>query len=148
MSDNLDNYTVEELQNEINKRNMKVASWYEFDQDNSGGYFVENDKVTHRVFIQALSLEDCITKAEALGIYFNGCDSGRDCDCCGDRWYKPYSELKFPIDWSKGISFNNIEEYAQYLADKYAWYNIKVEAYLYYLDGTKKEILSDKTRVA
>lgn len=136
-------YTTEELQNEINKRNMKTASWYEFSQNNSGGSFTENDKVTHRVFIQAMSLKDCLSKAESIGIYFNGCDSGRDCSCCGDRWYQP-DLLKFPKHWDKGISFNNIEEYAQYLADKYGWYSIKVEAYLYYLDGTKKEITTIK----
>jgi hypothetical protein len=21
------------------------------------------------------------------GVYFNGVEKGRDCDCCGDRWY-------------------------------------------------------------
>lgn len=26
-------------------------------------------------------------RAIYIGIYFNGCDTGADCTCCGDRWY-------------------------------------------------------------
>lgn len=25
-------------------------------------------------------------------IYFDGCDDGRDCPCCGDRWYRAWGD--------------------------------------------------------
>lgn len=139
----LQRYTTEELQNEINKRNMKIALWYEFNQNNSGGSFIENDKVTHRIFIQAMSLKDAVSKSEELGVYFNGCDSGIDCPCCGDRWSEP-NALEFPVDWGKGSVFNNIEEYSEYMAKNYGWFEMKNDSYLYYLDGTKKVVKAVK----
>ncbi len=30
--------------------------------------------------------------AEVIGIYFDGCDLGKDCDCCGDRWGRAWSD--------------------------------------------------------
>ena len=61
-------------------------NWYCFDQNNSGGYFDVDDKVCHRLFIEAESFDDAISKAEELGCYWNGVDKGIDCSCCGDRW--------------------------------------------------------------
>lgn len=62
--------------------------WFVFDQNNSGGSFVVNDKVCHRLFIEADSFDNAVEKAEELGCYWNGVDEGIDCPCCGDRWYK------------------------------------------------------------
>lgn len=61
--------------------------FYEFDQNNSGGHFIVDDKVCHRLFIEADSQTEAIVKAEELGCYWGGVDSGIDCPCCGDRWY-------------------------------------------------------------
>lgn len=61
--------------------------YYEFRQNNSGGWFDVDDRVTLSVWIQATSANDANILADSLGIYFNGCRSGIDCDCCGDRWY-------------------------------------------------------------
>ncbi len=76
-----------------------MKTFYAFDQNNSGGSFVVNDKLCHRVIIEADTEVEAINKAEILGVYFNGVDLGMDCDCCGDRWYKPH-ELKFPLEYS------------------------------------------------
>lgn len=65
--------------------------FYEFDQNNSGGSFVVNDEVCHRLFIEADSEEQAISKAEELGCYWNGVADGIDCPCCGDRWSR-YAE--------------------------------------------------------
>lgn len=64
----------------------KTTTWYEFTQNDSGGYFVQDDKVCHRLFIEANSFNEAMEKAEELGCYFNGVDDGIDCPCCGDRW--------------------------------------------------------------
>lgn len=65
--------------------------FYEFDQNNSGGSFIVDDNVCHRLFIEATNEEEAIAKAEDLGCYWNGVANGIDCSCCGDRW-TPYAD--------------------------------------------------------
>ena len=62
--------------------------FYHFSQNNSGGSF-ESDKssgITHHVIVEGRDWKDVKHRAEDIGLYWNGCDSGRDCSCCGDRW--------------------------------------------------------------
>ena len=63
--------------------------FYEFSQNNSGGSFDVSGQLCHRLFIEAENETQAIIKAEAMGVYFNGCDKGMDCPCCGDRWHSP-----------------------------------------------------------
>lgn len=63
--------------------------WYEYDQNNSGGEWL---KPAVHVFIQAEDGGEADARAATVGIYFDGCSDGRDCSCCGDRWYS--SEYK------------------------------------------------------
>ena len=160
--------------------------FYEFNQNNSGGHFVVNDKLCHRLFIEADNEYEAIKKAEELGCYWYGVAEGRDCSCCGDRWHKdwlePVNMEKFmnkgyrayvydgiynntisewnkrygkydvvePPKWDEEysrrylgrIKFNNIEEYAQLLADEYGW--TTPDARIYYKDGVVKEIFKRK----
>ena len=40
------------------------------------------------VWVMAESAAEADTLAKKYaGVYFDGCASGQDCDCCGDRWY-------------------------------------------------------------
>jgi len=71
------------------------TKFYEYTQNNSGGSFTEDEKLCHRVFIEDKNIDDANTKAENIGIYFNGLEDGLDCECCGDRWCQP-NEIKFP----------------------------------------------------
>lgn len=64
------------------------TKFYHFRQNNSGGSVVIDDDVAINVIIEANSAEQANRSAQAIGIYFDGCDSGKDCSCCGDRWYK------------------------------------------------------------
>lgn len=64
--------------------------FFEFNQNNSGGVFHVDDRVCHRVFIEADSRGEAIDIAENLGCYWNGVLTGVDCPCCGDRWSLPY----------------------------------------------------------
>lgn len=162
-------------------------NWYEFTQNNSGGYFDVDDKVCHRLFIEAESFDDAVEKAENLGCYWDGVSNLIDCPCCGDRWSKRYDK---PVDiekyntkgytaivydniydntkdeWDRRyrkyevieepefktnysirtyigkIRFNNIEQYAQFLADEHGW--TVPDARIYYHDGNIKEIFSTK----
>lgn len=79
---------------------IKELRWYSFRQNNSDGRFYYDDNLGIEVFIQATSADEANSRAENLGIYFNGCDEGRDCPCCGDRWYSLWNsdegEVEFP----------------------------------------------------
>lgn len=118
--------------------------FYEYKQNNSGGSFDVDDKLCNRLFIEADSAKIANRIAEGLGCYWNGVDAGLDCECCGDRW-TPRSEG----DWrcvnldkvNEWYGVNTIEEYAQYLADKYGM--TIPDARIYYANGTVKEIFKN-----
>lgn len=40
----------------------------------------------HHVVIEARDADHANEIALLNGIYFDGCESGNDCSCCGDRW--------------------------------------------------------------
>lgn len=61
--------------------------YYTYRQSNPGGSFIQDDRVGQYVIIEADNPRDANRHAERIGIYFNGVDEGRDCSCCGDRWY-------------------------------------------------------------
>ena len=72
-----------------------TLSIYRFHQNNSGGYItddvvIENPKqgfmVDYDVYIHATSEDEANRIAESCGVYFDGVEKGKDCDCCGDRW--------------------------------------------------------------
>jgi hypothetical protein len=68
--------------------------FYTFNQNNSGGSFDHdpNAGIGYCVCVEAANETDANQRAEQIGLYFNGCDSGMDCDCCGDRWYEQWRE--------------------------------------------------------
>lgn len=61
-------------------------NFYEFDQNNSGGYFDVDENLCHKLIIEAENFEEAVQKAESLGCYWDGVENGVDCPCCGDRW--------------------------------------------------------------
>lgn len=65
--------------------NMK---WYHFRQNNSGGSFLG----PKNVLVQAPSASTANALAQDYGVYFDGCEAGLDCECCGDRWDRVYSD--------------------------------------------------------
>lgn len=60
------------------KVNLK---WWHFSQNNSGGYFIDNDVVSHDVFIQARNAEEAEAKAAKIFEPYSAY-----CGCCGERW--------------------------------------------------------------
>jgi hypothetical protein len=79
--------------------------FYRFNQNNSGGEFKKiNGLSASNVFVQANSAEEANDRAEEFGLYFYGCEDGRDCPCCGDRWNMAdekwtdkYPAIKWPV---------------------------------------------------
>lgn len=61
--------------------------WWTTDQNNSGGYFIENDDVSHWVSFQAENAEQAKSKASDIFSEY-----GEYCDCCGERWYFDFEE--------------------------------------------------------
>ncbi|MGY9985041.1 hypothetical protein HV198_09005 [Citrobacter freundii] len=55
--------------------------WWHFNQNNSGGYFIDNNTVSHDVFIQARNADEARTKAENIFEPYS-----EYCTCCGERW--------------------------------------------------------------
>lgn len=122
-----------------------MSKFFEFDQSNSGGSFITDDKVCHRLFIEADSVEEAIEKAESLGCYWNGVDNGRDCPCCGDRWSGPWNDGEsYPMEYDlrNKIVFNSVEEHAQYLANNFGWTSPDIR--IFYADGTVREIFTQR----
>jgi hypothetical protein len=105
------------------------AKFYTFNQNNSGGHFDVNDRICEYVIIEAIDADDANMRAENIGIYFNGCEDGRDCDCCGDRWY--------PQDNGEGKDVPSI--FGTPVTKTYtSWY--RSGCIIYYLDGRVEKV--------
>ncbi len=100
---------------------MENLKWFEFRQNNSGGYFEDNENVCEYVLIQAKSAASAISKAEEM------MDNSDSCPCCGDRW-------DFDVEDKDGTDSPTI--YGQEL-DKVesSWFRKKV--ILHYANGGK-----------
>jgi hypothetical protein len=115
--------------------------FYQFRQNNSGGSFVENNKVAHFVIIEAEDHVQANEIAESIGIYFDGCEKELDCDCCGDRW----SEVEEGEGDETPVLYGEpINKYDDWFCNKGDVY-----CYLYKLDGevvTYRKGESDETQ--
>lgn len=107
------------------------SKFYQFRQNNSGGSF---SYPAINVIVEALDVNHANSIAENNGVYFNGCDSGQDCDCCGDRWYPQYNESNATN--SPMVYDEDAEDYH----DEWAEENKVLSVLIIYLDGTRKEI--------
>lgn len=62
------------------------TKFYRYRQNNSGGSFYTDKDLDVEVYVEAENAAEANALAQNKGIYFNGCESGQDCKCCGDRW--------------------------------------------------------------
>jgi hypothetical protein len=117
---------------------MNMTKFYNFDQNNSGGSFVVDNDLCHRLYIEADSADEATAIAESMGVYFDGCESGMDCECCGDRWYRLWTHdgITFPYKFGNA-TFDTIEDYVQHIVDNWGW--TAPDARIFYKDGTRKE---------
>lgn len=56
--------------------------WFTYSQNNSGGYFIDNDDVSHLICIEAENADQANSRALEITE-----DYGEYCTCCGERWY-------------------------------------------------------------
>lgn len=71
--------------------------FYTYLQNNSGGDYIIDDSVCPYLIIEADSEAESDEIALSLGVYFNGCEKGLDCSCCGDRWWGASQESESPM---------------------------------------------------
>jgi hypothetical protein len=78
------------LDNQTQKRYNESMKFFNFTQNNSFGV---DDPPAKVVVVEAENAEDANKRVlEVDGVYFDGCDSGVDCPCCGDRWSSKWSD--------------------------------------------------------
>ena len=116
--------------------------FFTYTQNNSGGSFEhEPGKYGFAVVIEAETAAQANSKAEDLGLYFDG---ESDCPCCGRRWTE--------VDAVDGEAEPEI--YGQPLAknatsdNRFGWWGLPI--YVHYLDGRveKHEHIRDVQRRA
>ena len=116
-----------------------MSKFFTYSQNNSGGHFDHDEKagIGHYVIVEAKDANHANQRAEEIGLYFDGVDKGQDCECCGDRWYQPWSEgSEKPMIYDTDVS--NLKYEASY-----SW---GIPSYIHYADGTFKKI--DETQAA
>lgn len=64
----------------LEQQQPRKLFWFAFHQNNSGGYYEEDEDVCELVYIQAHTAEEAIEKAKRF------CNNDNSCGCCGDRW--------------------------------------------------------------
>lgn len=111
-----------------------TMNFYEFRQNNSGGAFDQDENLSVVVLIEAESARAANEKAESIGIYFDGCASGTDCPCCGDRWRQVCEDEWDVTDDAQVKELLSGEDV--YIPDGYFGCSPSVIAH--YADGTKR----------
>lgn len=62
--------------------------FFHFHQNNSFG--VDKGPAID-VIVEAVNASHANFLAQSVGVYFDGCEKGLDCLCCGDRWSRQWS---------------------------------------------------------
>lgn len=111
-----------------------MSEFYLFNQNNSRGSFDYDEKagITHYVIIEENSAIGANAEAQAIGLYFNGVDHGRDCGCCGDRW----SEVSEDDATDKPMIYRQPAE--NYKSDFGVWMPEGREICVHFLDRSMK----------
>lgn len=103
--------------------------FFTYSQNNSGGSFVfsADRGISTYVIVEADDAEHADYRAKRIGLYFDGCDDGRDCDCCGDRWHAAYGQGdKVPSIYSEPV---------QDADHPFKWQGSNPEAFVHFADG-------------
>lgn len=103
------------------------TKFYTYRQNNSGGSF----NGPYAVIIEAKNTDEADALAESKArVYFDGCDNGRDCSCCGDRWGRAsdYDAADSPTLYGE----TDPTKWEGFMGDD--------EAKIYFYDGTEKTI--------
>lgn len=81
----------------------KKTKWFTFRQNNSGGLFDIDKNLNVFVIIEAYDEVHALDRAIEVGIYFDGVERGKDCECCGNRWSRYCDESDVPSIYGETI---------------------------------------------
>lgn len=100
--------------------------FYTYTQNNSGGYFIQNEDVDEYVIIEGDTRQDIQTKSNKIFENYR-----EYCHCCGERWdsHIDYEEL----DSEPMIYGDPVHEYSD-------GFSSESKAIIYYKGGTKEVI--------
>jgi hypothetical protein len=102
------------------------TNFFRFSQNNSGGYFIENEDVAIHLIIEALSAREAKSKMEDITASYS-----QYCSCCGERW-------------SSWIDDDDGTEEPQIYGEPITTYRPSYRdetCVIYYSDGRKENIL-------
>lgn len=101
--------------------------WWTYSQNNSGGYFIQNDDVDEYVIIQAANEK----AAQEIFKRVTEESSYEWCHCCGERWYPdPQDEgTEVPVVFGKSVYEPSKDN---------SWF--RDAAILYFDDGHKERV--------
>lgn len=113
------------------------TKFYEFSQNNSGGYFVENDTfgICEYVIIEAISAKAAWHKLEEIGE--NVSELFDYCPCCGERWSSPFEDEAKDEPMLYDTPISEVEK---------SWYRNR--AFVHYHDGSFKEFVFKEKQAA
>jgi len=101
--------------------------FFDYSQNNSGGRFT---KPAQYVIVEANSADEANSRAEEIGLYFDGYG---DCECCGSRWssqWKDEKGTKQPTIYGSSLS--------NHKKNRNWWDEECPHLLIYRLDGTKE----------
>ncbi len=124
------------------RSSVPTTRFFHYPQNNSGGSFSYDlhKGITHHVIIEAVNYSAANERAEQIGLYWNGCEAGTDCECCGDRWS--------PL-WKSDKGEETPKVYGQPVAqvkELFAWMKPGREIAVHYLNGKVKWFGVEKSR--
>ena len=74
-------------------------AWYVLRQNNSRGKWIGPLVLG----VEADGEDKAAEIASRHGVYFNGCETGADCPCCGDRWSLPFEVADEPMTYDQPV---------------------------------------------
>jgi hypothetical protein len=81
---------------------IEGALWYEFDQNNSGGYYERGDFVADVVFVQAMNVDQAFAIMQDM---IDKDDARYWCECCGERWsFYDLEGFEVPTRYGEDVS--------------------------------------------
>jgi hypothetical protein len=117
--------------------------FFTYRQNNSGGHFLPPALY---VIIEARNWQEA-DEIALDHIYFNGCDDGIDCPCCGDRWngqWKGEVGDAVPSIYGKPIEQYLAED--KFHSQRWADRDGVPVARVYYLDGRRNDVFMQAAR--
>jgi hypothetical protein len=118
---------------------QRGSKFFQYRQNNSGGHFITKDGLDVIVVVEAIDYLHANAIAENKGLYFYGCSSGRDCSCCGDRWYEQWDYEKGS---AKEFEDKTLKQMETAMVNGYEYGQHFV---VYYLDG---RVVSSRGRIS